>query len=87
MSLPPPPESYLYVADLMDRIQEAEDYLDACDNDIWPCATPEQLEELEQNLRGTFTEWLVKHRKRPTFWNVIKAECFKNPNPQQQEEE
>ena len=82
---PLPPESFLCVADLMDTIQESEEYENEY-GDNWHSATPDQLEELEKSLRHTFTTWLLKYKQRPTFFTIRRAKCFKNPNPTQEEE-
>lgn len=69
----PIPENYFTADDIIEVIQNQDDFLGEWAED-WPEANKEQRAELTEQLRSVFSAWLDKHNLRPSFFNVVDSE-------------
>jgi hypothetical protein len=66
---PAPPENFLDAFSLIEHIQMQDDYnMDVAES--WPDAREEEMDDLSQQLRMTFAQWLDSYGLRPTHYVV-----------------
>lgn len=72
---PRQPELFFHAESWMDHVSDQDDYGGEWAED-WNKSTGPQLAELDEKVRAVMSEWLDRHKLRPTFWNIGKTERF-----------
>ena len=72
---PRQPEEFWSCETWLDHVSEQDDY---CNEwaDSWDRSNREQRSELELAVKDVLAAWLDRHKLRPKFWNVEKAQKY-----------